>query len=520
METVFTGSAPDTFFDKNIDAEGRTSRDVVPSPHKCEPDRLAIRPGHARLLELQYTFGERIMFSKRLVVSILSLSVAALPVTTAPARANDAASALIGGVVGYAIGRDVERRKQAEPPRRVYTQKKVYRSTIPSTQQGREIQASLNYFGFNAGTVDGQLGRQSKNAVSRYQAFMGFPASGELTPYQLNILTSSYYRAQSGAPDVQETISRNGVRGVLKATYAQLNGQPAAPQPVQPATTTVVVTPQPAPVPAAPQVMAAAAPAPFPAPAVEPAASDATTAGPALPNFFGQSKQASLASHCNAVSLVTNTNGGFTTLASMTDPSVALNEQFCLARTYAIARSEELIGQVQGFTPQQVASQCEGFGPAVKDFVSALSVKPRDAVEQDVSNFILSTGMSPAQLSGTARICLGVGYRTDNMDVAIGSALVLYALGEKVYGELMGHHLAMGFGTSRRTDAAAAWYDAGLTAADSGAEAVFVPGQPERTDLIREASLEYSGLTPARSPETVQSASSPAAGLPSFSISK
>ncbi|MDW4499449.1 peptidoglycan-binding domain-containing protein [Sulfitobacter sp. D35] len=464
------------------------------------------------------------MISRYFIASALAISVGMVPATKAQADAGDAlAGFAVGAIVGAAANNHARNQRAAQQNQRVYeqrtTRKKTYRAAIPATQQGREIQSSLNYFGFNAGSVDGQLGRQSKAAVGRYQAFMGFPATGDLTPYQLNILTSSYYRAQSGAPDVQQTINRNGVRGVLKATYAQLNGQPAQPQTAAQTapTTTVVVNPQPAPVAAPKAAVAAAAPsqAPTPAAPVTEAAADA----PALPNFFGQGSQASLASHCNAVSLVTNTNGGFTTLASMNDPETALNEQFCLARTYAIARSEELIGQVQGFTPQQVAAQCEGFGPAVRDFVAALSVKPRDAVEQDVSDFVLGTGMSPAQLSGTARICLGVGYRTDNMDVALGSALVLYALGEKVYGELMGHHLAMGFGASKRTDAAATWYQAGLQAADGGAEAVFVPGQPERTELIRKASMQMAGMTPA-GVETVQSASSPAEGLPSFSISK
>jgi hypothetical protein len=73
------------------------------------------------------------------------------------------------------------------------------------------------------------------------------------------------------------------------------------------------------------------------------------------------------------VNLVTSTNGGFVTLASMTDPAVALGEQFCLARTYAISTGEELAAQVPGATPQQIASQCEGFAPAMQEQVAALS---------------------------------------------------------------------------------------------------------------------------------------------------
>lgn len=233
---------------------------------------------------------------------------------------------------------------------------------------------------------------------------------------------------------------------------------------------------------------------------------------------MGAGTQASLASHCNTVSLITNTNGGFVTLASMSDPNVALNEQFCLARTYAIAKSEELVSQIKGFTPDQVAQQCAAFGPAMKDMVASLSLKSRDAVVSDVSSFVLTTGMSPAQLAGTARICMGVGYRTDNMDVAVGSALLLFAMGEGVYGELMGHHLSQGFGPAKRADMAASWYEAGLAAVDSGAAAVFVPGQPERTELIRQAAARMNGSAAAPLQPLVQPASS--SGLPTFSISE
>ena len=134
----------------------------------------------------------------------------------------------------------------------------------------------------------------------------------------------------------------------------------------------------------------------------------------------------------------------------------------------------------------------------------------------DVSSFVLTTGMSPAQLAGTARICLGVGYRTDNMDVALGSALLLFALGEGVYGELMGHHLSQGFGPAKRVDMAQAWYQAALAAADSGAVSVFVPGQPERIELIRQASMRMAGGS-ASLPQVQPAAST---GLPTFSISE
>ncbi|MEM6941779.1 MAG: peptidoglycan-binding domain-containing protein [Pseudomonadota bacterium] len=446
------------------------------------------------------------MYLKSMTGAVLAASLAMIPAQQAQADAGDfIAGAIIGGIVG------ANAKKQRS---------RTYRSTrsrLPSTSEGRQIQASLNYFGFNAGSVDGQLGRRSRAAISSYQVYLGYPATGYLSPFEQNLLVSTYNRAQAGGftPQQMGANSFEGTRGLLKTARGEMQGVPnQAPVitsvPQQP-TTVVVTAPQPAPqpVPTAPVAVATAAAG------AAAAAAEPETSATGLPSFLGAGTQASLASHCNTVSLITNTNGGFTTLASMTDPNVALNEQFCLARTYAIAKSEELVSQINAFTPDQIATQCAGFAPALKDHVASLSLKPRDAVVSDVSSFILNTGMSPAQLSGTARICMGVGYRTDNMDVAVGSALLLVALGEGVYGELMGHHLSQGFGTAKRADMAQSWYQAGLSAIDAGAPAVFNPGQPERIELIRAASQRMSGGSAVLTQPTTSTAST----LPTFSIS-
>ncbi|WP_299149231.1 peptidoglycan-binding domain-containing protein [uncultured Tateyamaria sp.] len=448
------------------------------------------------------------MFAKSIAASIIAVSVAIVPATRVSADAGDfVAGAIIGGIVGHAATRQ-NQRKKATTTRRTYS-KKTYKPRLPSTQEGREIQASLNYFGFNAGTVDGQLGGKSRNAISSYQAYLGYPITGQLSPFEQNLLISSYNRAQAGGYAVNQQIASNpeGTRGLLKTYRAELAGQTAAPV----APTTIVVAPQPA----APAVgttttttVVAATP--------EATAPETPSFAAGLPTFLDTGASKSLASHCNTVSLLTNTNGGFTTLGGMTDPNVALNEQFCLARTYAISASEELVSKVQGFTPDQIAVQCKQFGPAMQPHIAALPLKPQAEVVQDVAGFILTTGMSPAQLKGTASICMGVGYRTDDMDVALGSALMLYAMGDHVYGELMGHHLAQGFGTPQRVDAARVWYAEGLNAVDKGAPAVFAPGQPERVELLRQASLRL-GTSNSEVFNPVQPLVQPAA-LPSFGV--
>lgn len=392
----------------------------------------------------------------------------------------DAGDFIAGAIVGGIVGANVKKRNT-----------RTYRSTrprLPATQEGALIQTSLNYFGFNAGTVDGQLGRRSRTAISNYQAHMGYPVTGQLSLYEKDFLFNSYDRAQAGGTLTLQQIAANplGPRGLLHQYRDELAAARTAPQ----TGTVVAATPEPT----------------TPLPSLVATEEPATNA---LPNFSGGTQAVSLASHCNGVSLLTNSNGGFTQVSTMTDANFALNEQFCLARTYAIAQGEEMTSKLAGTTPAQIAQQCAAFGPAMKDQISAASLQPREDVIRATSNFILSTGMSPADLAGTAKICLSSGYRTDDMNVAIGSGLLLVALGEAVYAELIAHHLSQGFGLSKRPDLSQSWYQMSTNALETGAQGVFAPGQPERTQLLKKASLQLAGGG------AVASTPQPAA-LPSF----
>ena len=421
--------------------------------------------------------------------TLLSTLVLALCLTfsTASRVTADAGDALVGGIIGGVIGGAIVN----ESNKRRATTKRVYRQRVysPERAQNREVQTSLNYFGFPAGTPDGVLGRRSRTAISQYQAHLNYPVTGYLTPYERDFLLSSYHRAIAGGAVTNQQIATVGTRGLLLQYRDQAAGVTTALTPSAPQTTDPVVEAS--------------------------TTQEQTDTGTALPNFLGGGAGLSLASHCNTVSLLTNTNGGFTKASTMVDPNVVLNEQFCLARTYAIAQGEELAASVQGVGTNEIAAQCKAFGPVMKDHVAALSLKPRDAVLQGVSGFVLSSGMAPQQLAATSKICLSVGYRTDDMDVAIGSALLLTALGEQVYGELMGHHLSQGFGATRRGDLAFDWYDAALSALEKGQPAVFAPGQPERVALLRTATSPAQGQA-----GTMTAPLQPASALPSFNVSE
>ncbi len=446
--------------------------------------------------------------------------VAALSVTQADratAEVGDfVAGAIVGGIIGGAIAKDKAKRKStARSTRSTAT------SPAASAQReaNREVQTALNYWGFPVGAPDGAIGPKSRAGIAEYQIAMGWPGTGELTDFERDVLVSSYQRAQAGGATTAALIAQNpmGARGVLTAwknerlaaapAPAPAPGAPlnpfapapagAAPDPLAPAgqaapaTAAIMAATPPAAEPAPLPTFAAAAPA---APAAPPAATPAT---PALPSFLAAAPEAvvSLASHCSKVSLLTNSNGGFVTPVSMTDPNFALSEQFCLARTYGIAEGEKLAARVTGFSASQIAEQCTGFAPLLKPYVDAVSVKPRDELLAEVTGFVAGSGMGAAQLAGTAKICLGVGYTTDNTDVALGSAILLAAMGEKSYGELVGHHLSQGIGAARRPDLALQWYEGALGRPGDAVVSVFAPGMADRADLIRMAAYAVAGET-------------------------
>ncbi|WP_170335599.1 peptidoglycan-binding domain-containing protein [Ruegeria arenilitoris] len=409
----------------------------------------------------------------RLITTLgIALSFALTAPQVARADAGDfLGGAVVGGVVGYAIGKDQQKKKAQRTTRSTRT----YRPSIPSTTQGAQTQTALNYFGYNAGTVDGQVGRGTRAAIERYQVSMGYPINGyDFQPYQRDFLMQAYYWATSGG----QASTQQAGQPLLMAYRQQVHSGTAlaaAPQPTAPT------------VEAAPVAVAPVAVAQEPEPAPEVAETPTAT----LPTLFsGGTTGPSLANRCSAVMLQTSTNGGYTTLANMSDPDFALSEQFCLARSYAMARGESLMQDIQGLTPDQVAAQCDSYGEMLEPQVVALSLNSKTEAETQMRKLALESGQSPEDLAATSKVCLAMGYLQDNMDTAVGSALMLVAMGEPAYGELVGHHLREGFGVQERRDLAMQWYEASLSALDAGSQAVFLPSQSDRPQLLRAAMVQ------------------------------
>ncbi len=56
----------------------------------------------------------------------------------------------------------------------------------------RSVQSALNFFGFDAGGLDGVLGRKSRGAINEFQTFMGYEPTGSLTREERRFLLSAF----------------------------------------------------------------------------------------------------------------------------------------------------------------------------------------------------------------------------------------------------------------------------------------------------------------------------------------
>ncbi|MEQ9257718.1 MAG: peptidoglycan-binding domain-containing protein [Roseovarius sp.] len=515
------------------------------------------------------------------------------------AQADEFVGGLVGGLIGGAIGSSLANQQRNNQQTRTQT-RTVYVNPAATAQrqQNREIQTSLNYFGFNAGVADGVMGGNSRAAVARYQVYMGYPGTGQISEYEKSLLLGAYQRALAGGPEVNRMIaqSNDGVRAVLLAQRdggRRTVGYAGLPMAVSEAVDEVADSSDPSaeqllqrsgfiqladlngdgkndyilntalagssfwcnanqcktmvfastangytrndmlmhdPTPASftcvggtcqvkaqeqtgqTQLASVQQPVQQQQPAQE--QQQQATTGFSVPVFNTAPKPKSLNTFCTKVNMLTSANGGFTTVSTMSDPNFTMSEQFCLARTYAVSEGEELIASVQGATQEQIAAQCEGFGKNMEPHIAALATKPANAVLSDVSALVLNSGMTPAQLRTTAQICMANGYQTDRMTAALGSALLLTALGERPVAELVGHHLHGGFGVARNGDLALGWYEMALAALDGGAAPAFAANQPGRVEVLRKASMELAGETASAVPTATSGA------LPVFTLAE
>lgn len=331
----------------------------------------------------------------------------------------------------------------------------------------QQNQTALNYFGFPAGTADGISGNRTRTAISDYQRYMGFPSTGQLNSYEQQLLVDGYHRSLAGvgnAAPYSSLVGTDGARGLLKGMHRENQGLPVNPN---------------APAPAQPPIINATAP---------------DTGGgmvfgtPSTAPRFGD---ASMSQDCRLTSARTLAEGRMVDPANMVDAQFALDEQFCGARDYAIARSQQLSSGIEGMTDAVVQAQCASIVEAMEPYISLLGTRSPQAIAADAQAFFRNAGISNDQLILTGEVCLGFGYHTDAPDISLAAAMMLIGAGNGTHGEVFGHHLRKGYGTSIDVASAGDWYNYGLDAYDQGIAPAFLPSQSEqRAMIIRSASRQ------------------------------
>ncbi|WP_458877515.1 peptidoglycan-binding domain-containing protein [Arenibacterium sp. CAU 1754] len=399
----------------------------------------------------------------------MAASMVIVPVERAQA---DEGAALLGGMLlGGIIVNEVNKNKQrrATTTRTTTVRRSTGNSAAYTAQraQNRQVQTALNYFGYNVGTVDGSIGRRSRAGISQYQAQMGFQPDGQLDDYERDFLLGSHQRAlaSSHVAPYNQIMATQGPGGLLRTYRNEQLGisTTAAVQPTTPA------------------------PAPQTAPAPQPQVA-ARADNAALPSFtFGQVDR-SVNEHCNEINVLTAANGGITTTGRVSDAEFVLNEQFCLARTHAMAESTSIVATIPNLTDAQIEEQCSGLAQVIAPQLEALPTSRPDMVISDTSAFLQESGQPMAQLISAGKVCLGVGYRTDDAQMALASAVMLSSAGQLGYGEAVSHHMREGFGTTQ-TDAqkAGAWMTLALDAVSSTAGAAVMGQSPDRVAVLQDA---------------------------------
>lgn len=263
--------------------------------------------------------------------------------------------------------------------------------------QNRSVQTALNYFEFDAGAVDGIMGTQTQAAVTAYQSLLNYPETGELTESERQFLLFSYQRAQDDpetAAELAETHPQ-GIQGllILYSEQRSLAGR---------------------------------------------------LGGRGL-----SAPEASLSEDCAALA-----GDG---LPEADAPTEYLTTQLCQLRDVIRAEGAEIVAGLTRSTPEEVTEQCLAFEPALGGLVALLPVTPPQEVLAEAEAFVARSGQNPDQMAGIAAVCAGVGYEAERLDLALGSSVLLAASGALAYGEMPGHHLALGYGVDARLDLAEAW---------------------------------------------------------------
>ncbi|WP_420012432.1 peptidoglycan-binding domain-containing protein [Tateyamaria sp.] len=379
------------------------------------------------------------------------------------------------------------------------------RSTAPRSsgisqaqrQQNRDVQSSLNAFGFPVGAVDGSLGKRSRAAIRDYQGYMGYARTGQLTEAERNMLVGGWQQLNAGAGNAYpRTMAAVGPRGLLNiqrdpnfpsqfgdpvqrnygngyannqgSTGTWQNGQQFNNAGVQP-------QPQPQPI----QPLPRANPTPQPQLGALPKLAPLKPIGQVI---------VSAASRCELVDQTTRIQGGVIQASNMTDSNQALSEKFCEARGFAITQGGSVASQFQ-VSETELEALCAQIKTGFEPVLASLADTPQPQAIATAKTTAAGLGLTdPATTAAYGQICMGIGYRLDNAEMALSGVMAMLAADQAPYGEMVGHHLREGFGVTASSSAAVPYYQSSMAALEQGATPALVPSTTsERIQVIRAA---------------------------------
>ncbi len=315
----------------------------------------------------------------------------------------------------------------------------------------RADQKALNFFEFDAGGADGVMGRRTRGAIERYQAFMGYPITGRLDDTQRATLREARAWAQSERAAAYPGIT---ARELLAAFVDERSGTNYCARTGR--CPYAGVRPQPAPAPPAP--------------------GDRPGTIPVIP----ATAHTSVAGLCDSVRLLEQASP--VSLAPLDRPremARVLDREFCDARDYAMAITQNLLSQAN-LPDSQLDKFCNQTTSYIRRYLPDLAGMRRDRVLSTLRRAIGDAGISVANARNTGKVCLGYGYRRDNAEMALYSAALLAGAGLAPYAEIIGHHSRAGFGLRMDESVAREWYDAAFSSLENGVRPEILPRQSRR----------------------------------------
>lgn len=453
---------------------------------------------------------------KNHTIVFVTVSSIALSFPFERASANDAVIGVIGGFLANEMLRNSQNRSQQQA-------RTVQRAPQPwsaERQHRASVQQALNGMGYQVGTADGVYGGKTANGMRNFQAAMGYPVTGTLSPFEERALLGAHASYSQGAHHSQfpGLYDREGMPGLVRAHadpsyYASRYGNAASQGYGAHAANQGFGGNSGAGGIAAGAVGAGALGAGamaqhggqvgqgvptnteagmlaghVPGQQIHGSGSSQSQLAPLVPiNPIGK-VTVSMEEHCDFVKLSTQTNGGQILANSMTDPEQALGEQFCDARTYLMGQVTSTLNVARA-TEDQLMASCGSIKSAMAPLMGGLSGKTTSAVVAEAAGISGSFGLTDATAAADyGAVCIGLGYRNNDPEVALTGALMLVGAGRMPFAEMVAHHAREGFGTPENVNSAMEWYSVGLEALDANQPPAVLPSQSiQRTAIIRAA---------------------------------